>query len=178
MLLAVALLAAIKFGLMPVLQWQEDKLLQIAAVEKRNLKSQKLMESKEQLFMQMVQTGNSYKKLAEALPIYQDQASYRLQTQVMVEQILKMDNLNTKRFFWRTELDKKLFGNLHSSSFNVNFSGKAKDLVMLHTKLATNYPEFRVLNMSNQLSKYSEKSLGRVIATLTVEAYYWRGGIN
>lgn len=178
MLIAAVLLSAIKFGLLPVLEWQDDVLQQIAAVEKRNFKSQKLLEDKDQLEMKMVQIGAGYNKLAQSLPVYPDQSSYRLETQLMIEQVLKIDDFHTKQFFWRTDLDKNHFGNLYSSSFNIDFIGSAKKFVLLQTKIAANYPEFRVLNMSNRLSGYSETSLGKIDATLTIEAYYWRGGLN
>lgn len=174
----VVVLAGVKFGLLPVLDWQADKLEQIDSIERRNEKAQRLLDQQQAIFMQLASTGKQYKQTAEAFPVYPESATFRLQSQVMFEQILKQDELSTRRFFWRSDTDTQVQGNLHKAAFNASVYGSAKNFVMLQSKLAHQYPDYRMTNMSLNLSNYNEKSLGRVNVTFTVESYYWKGSIN
>ncbi len=178
MLGAVILLSAVKFALLPLLQWQNETLEQIASIETRNAKAQKLLADKDAMMAELTQLGTKYNNLAQSIPVYPDSASFRLETQMMFEQVLKMEHFRPKQFYWREDTDTQLFGNFYSASFNVNFLGGAKDFALLQSKLAYNYPEYRILNMSNSLSGFKADSLGRADVSLTVEAYYWKGGVN
>jgi hypothetical protein len=118
----------------------------------------------------------NYQDLVATYPSYSDSPTFRLQTQISFETLLKSNKLRQKKFFWRSNEDEQLFGTLHKAKFNVNFNGKAKDFALFHSRLAAEHRQFKVLNMSASLRAQKPDSLGRVKGSFTVEALYWLGG--
>lgn len=175
LLFFVVVLAGIKFGLLPVVQWQGETMEEISAIERRNAKAEALLSNQQQLFMNLANKDKAYKALASQFSSFADSSSFRLETRIMFDQILKMDKLNTKRFFWRGDEDEQVSDNLYSASFNATIYGKVKDFAMLQSKLANNYPAYRINNMSGNLSNHTDKSAGQIEVTVTIEAFYYKG---
>ena len=177
-LLAIAaiFLGLIKFALMPVLEWQNDLIEQTAQLERRNNKSQDLLLKQPNMEANLEQVKQTYQQLVATYPRFSDTPSFRLETQIRFESLLKAGNLRQKKFFWRSNEDEQVFGTLHKAKFNVNFIGQGKDFALFHARLAAEHRQFKVLNMSAALRTQKADSFGRVKGSFTVEALYWLGG--
>lgn len=172
------LLILVKFALLPIIQWQNQKVDDIRQYDRRNVKAQNLLANKEKIFMRMATLDKAYQSEAKPFPSFEDKASFRLETQMMFDMLLKQYGLSRTQFFWRDSEDKQVFDNLYKAKFNVDFGGKLKDFALFHTALVTSNPNYRIANMSLRIAKQSDKSMGTVNATLTIEAFYWLGGIQ
>ncbi|NQZ05996.1 MAG: hypothetical protein HRT35_02450 [Algicola sp.] len=173
---AALLLALIKFGLLPIVQWQNNTIDEIYQIERRNAKAEYLLGSQEQIMMKLVELDSSFKEKAEIYPNYTDQPSFRLETQIMFEMLLKQQNLSQNQFFWRDSEDKQVFGTLHKAKFNVSFTGTLKDFALLQSSLLDMNKQFKIANMALNVRGQSAKSFGYVRASISVDAYYWLGG--
>jgi hypothetical protein len=173
---AAVLLALIKFGLLPIVEWQNQAIDEIYQIERRNTKAENLLGSQAQMMMKLVQLDGSYKQKADIYPGYTDQPSFRLETQIMFEMLLKQQNLSQTQFFWRDSEDKQVFGKLHKAKFNINFTGLLKDFALLQSSLLDMNKQFKIANMALNVRGQSAKSFGYVRASISVDAYYWLGG--
>lgn len=173
----VLILVGIKFAVMPVIEWQNDTIEQIAQHQKRVDKSERLIASTPELLQQLTGLGQDYKTQTEAYPLYSDSMIFRLETQMKFEMLLQSEGLRKLRFFWRSEVDDVAFNHLYSASFNVDVAGSVKDMALFHSKLINEYPQFKVRNMSHALrsNTQNDKSMGYASSTFTIIAYYWRG---
>lgn len=176
LVVAASLLGVIKFALLPVIAWQNQTIEQIQQIEARNEKSQRLLQQEPDLIKGLQQSNESYAALVDTYPSFADSPSFRLETQINFEALLKSANLRQKKFFWRSEQDEKVIGSLYSAKFNVNFSGKAKDFAILHAQLAKSQRQFMIQNMSIPMRRQTPDSLGSVNGSLTIKALYWQGG--
>ena len=177
LLVVVLMLVGIKFAVMPILDWQNETVEQITQHQTRVDKAQRLIDSQPQLLQQLVSTQQDYQAKVGSYPQFPDSTIFRLETQMNFELLLKTEKLRHNRFFWRSEVDEVAYGDLHFASFNVDFTGNLKDVALFHSKLANEYPQFKVLNMSNEVRNrtQTEKSMGFSSSTFTIAAYYWRG---
>ncbi|MCJ8272063.1 MAG: hypothetical protein MJK04_22035 [Psychrosphaera sp.] len=171
-------LAVIKFGLLPVIDWQNQLVDEIYQVERRNIKAQNLLSSQDQIFMKLATLDGGYKQKAKIYPVFIDQPSFRLETQKLYEMLLKQYNLHQTQFFWRDSEDKNAFGSLHKAKFNVNFNGTLKDFALLQSRLLAVNKQYKIANMSLNVRAQTAKSFGQVRAAITVEAFYWLGGVQ
>ena len=112
-------------------------------------------------------------------PVYPRFASaedFHIETQMMFDNLLKQQDLKSTRFFWRKQVDEEIFPGMYKGTFNISVSGKLKDFALLHGKLVSENPSYRILNFGAQVKKQSQQSIGNVQVTFTVAAYYWLGG--
>lgn len=168
-------LVGIKFLLMPVIDWQDQLIDTTAQVEKRNLKAENLLASESDIIMQLAETDKQLKALFDLYPKYPDSTIFRLDTQTKLEKMLRQHSLRQTQFFWRTDEDEQVKGQLYMATFNVNFVGKAKVFAAMHTKIAAEQKHFRVRNMRINYRGQKAESFGYADVILTIEAYYWRG---
>jgi hypothetical protein len=169
-------LATIKFALLPIIDWQNQVIDEIYQVERRNIKAENLLSNQDQIFMKLATLDGGYKQKAEIYPVFLDQPSFRLETQILFELLLKQYNLRQTQFFWRDSEDTNAFGTLHKAKFNVNFNGKLKDFALLQSALLAINKQYKMANMSLNVRGQTAKSFGSVRAAITVEAFYWLGG--
>ena len=95
----VLLLVAIKFGLLPVLDWQNQSINEITQVERRNAKAENLLKNKDQIFMRLAKINNLYKAKAETYPSFEASIAFRLETQVLFDILLQQNDLRKTQFF-------------------------------------------------------------------------------
>lgn len=176
-MVVVLVLVAIKFAVMPVIDWQNDIIEEITQHQKRVDKSERLIASGPELLQKLSSFSQEYKTQTEAYPSFADATLFRLETQMSFEILLKADNLRKLRFFWRSDVDEVAFDNLYTASFNVDVSGSIKDIALFHSRLIHEYPQFKVRNMSHSLraNTQNDKSMGVASSTFTINTYYWRG---
>jgi len=175
LIMVALLLVGVKFVLMPVIDWQNQTIEQIEQVERRNLKSQKLLSKQDELLVGMAAADKKYREQKETFPSYVDSTMFRLETQIKYENLLKSHGLRQSNFFWRGDQDEQVFGSLYKGRFNVSFNGKLKQFAILHSKLAEQMREYKVLNYNAGVQMQKQQSMGAVNATLTIDAYYWLG---
>jgi hypothetical protein len=176
MLPMVVTLLLIKFGLLPVVEWQNDLLADIEQYEQRNTKAQRLLNSEAELVKKMSVKSEEYLAQEKAYPNFAASEDFHIETKMRFDILLGQFNLKVTQFFWRSTTDEEIFPGMYKARFNINFIGKTKDFALLQARLGTDEKAFRIVNFSNLISKQSATSMGMVKSTLTVEAYYWLDG--
>jgi hypothetical protein len=171
----VAVLLLLKFVLMPVFAWQNERVLDIASHEQKNAKVARLLASESQIKSQLEALSSNYSRDKKQIAHFSSAASFRIETKMNVDILMQDHSLYVRRFNWREKLDKEIFPGMYMASFTVNFAGKAKDFARLHAQLSTTNKGFRLTNFGLQVTKQSAQSMGRVRGSATIEAYYWLG---
>ncbi len=172
----VAVLLLIKFAVMPIFDWQAEKIDQINSLHKREVKAAELLAQKEHL-MQQVQLVE--KKLADqqqAFPTFATSEDFRLETQKLLEELLKKHELNVKQIFWRNNKDVDVMEGMYKARVSVRMYGKVKDFALLHADVVTDTPSVKVVAMGLQTKQQSKTSAGTFKGVITFEAIYWRKG--
>ena len=125
------MLLLIKFGLLPVLSWQNKMLVDIEQYEKRNNKAQNLLDSKAELIEQLDLLRQSYQTQKQGYPRFAATEDFHIETKVMFDKLLNEFNLKVKRFFWRDSTNEEVFSGMYKARFNVDFTGRFKDFALL-----------------------------------------------
>jgi hypothetical protein len=172
----VAILLLIKFVLAPVVEWQNETLIEIERYEKRNEKTQRLLNGETQLLSSLAAVDKEYKLQAEAYPRFNTIADFHIETKIVFDMLLKQNRLKVTQFFWHDSVDKAVFPGMQLGRFNVSFIGNFKDFALLQAKLGSSEKAFRIVNFSTQVKNQSDASVGTVNGTFTIETYYWLGG--
>ena len=110
LLIVLAILMGIRWLVVPIFTWQEQQLLQKQLLEKRVSRVTELLlndSNYEGLFAAAdVAADNAKAKLFEVA----DEASFKLEQQVLIERIIKSHDVTVSNFGWNPEVVKDDFG--------------------------------------------------------------------
>lgn len=110
LLIVLAILMGIRWLVVPIFTWQEQQLLQKQLLEKRVSRVTELLlndSNYEGLFAAAdVAADNAKAKLFEVA----DEASFKLEQQVLIERIIKSHDVTVSNFGWNPEIVKDDFG--------------------------------------------------------------------
>jgi len=167
----VALLILVKFAVMPIMQWQDN-----AVVELRNL--QKKLGKVSQVLGSEDKTGEVNQQVAEQLAAaqqlffaHQSQSAFELAQQQYFEALTEKHNLRSRNFGWQNVSQRD---DLALTRFQaaIRIDGKLKDIIALFVELETQTKRIEIVGFNISPKSQSEKSLGRVrSARITIALY-------
>lgn len=155
---AIALLVIIKFVFIPILDWQDNALTDIALQQRKVAKINLLVQSKDVLTDQETELIEHLQRLNKRFYSQQNGNSFKRKIQKTIEDDLKLRKLKIKNIGWQTTTDNPI-APLTQYSINYSFSGKGVDMVnyILAINASDKYSQVAVLNIS-----FSEQRQGRL----------------
>lgn len=172
MLGLILLLATIKFGVVPLLEWQEAKVVSIGKLEERLLKTERLLLNKDE-------TLSTINTISQEISAYDelifkpssDEVQFKLGQQEIIEELFTKNGLSVSRTSWLTSVQKVGYEEL---MMEMTVTGSFKQLMRALLVSETMKPKIALANFTLNVSRMraSSKRLGRVSGKITFTV--WR----
>ncbi len=166
----VALLVVIKWGYIPLSDWQNALYFEVKQKQKRLLKSSRVLEKSDLYNQQNIQLQSSLAIANDVFFNEQDDSLFKLEQQKFVEQLLSKSNLTLTRIVWENTLES-VEPKIKHYKMNVFFSGRATDMVRYVTELEQHKPYIEVSDFIFNIKKSHQAPLGNVSGNLTLNLY-------
>lgn len=137
----VALLAVVKFVLLPLQQQQQALYQQLESSTKRVQRSEALLAEKETLLQWQSRQQQELQQLLQPFPLVDSAAQYRLQLQQQLQQLAAANQVSVTFFDWLTDTPLQVF-NLQRSRISWRVEGDASKVMQLHLQLEQQFPQF------------------------------------
>ncbi|REL30228.1 hypothetical protein [Thalassotalea euphylliae] len=176
MLGVIAFLAAIKFILLPVLDWQEDKLTSIGVLEERLLKTERLLSNESKMAEAVSSLSVKVGGLDDLLFTQgQDVVQFQLGHQEVIEGLLSENKLSVKRTSW---LMPSKTDEYEEHKVEITVSGSFKQLMTSLLAIEGLKPKVALASYTMNISRMKASSLrlGRVSGKITFAVWRKPGG--
>ncbi|MDO6426501.1 hypothetical protein Q4489_05720 [Thalassotalea sp. 1_MG-2023] len=167
LLLIVALLAVIRFVIVPIFEWQEEKIDDIDAKITRLDKAENVINRQAKLTTLLSDVQQSNEETEVLYHNFTSTNAMKLSLQQQVEKIFSQHSVKIKNFTWPNELP----GNITELRAKVFFDGNTKDLAKLHLALSAQTKLFNIAEWTIHIRKMKEDSLGVASGSLVFSAY-------
>ena len=169
--LLIALLV-IKFVLVPIFDWQQEKISQIEITEQRLIKTQKVIERLpliEEAFEKLQQQTTKQQALLFKEPTLNN---FKLKLQQNIESHFAEHALKVNNFSWVAELPEQI----SEARAEVSFDGQMKDFATLQLAIARLPQILNILQWQIRVDRMDDESLGKVNGKLLIAAYNINSG--
>jgi hypothetical protein len=179
MLGIVTALLIIRFGIVPIAKWQDEKIVNIKQSTQRLNKANNVIARLPQINIALTELQAVNEKSRRNFIEQPSMATFKLQQQQQIESLLKKFNITVKNFNWVTDIS----GKISQSRAKVNFEGQTADLIKLHLAIATLPAFIKVVQWTTYIKKKrkhrslknaddrNENSLGNASGHLVLIAY-------
>ena len=163
----LVLLIAIRFAVLPLLDWQQTRISEIRSKQAQLGKTIDLVNSygDYQLLASKLKTEKS--KLAPLF--YEDSDDTRLQIQKDIEKVFSDHNLTIERFNW--VLDVRVESGLRTLRVLVGFNGQLDDVMKTLLDISSHKKIARQVEWRQNLTKTRETDVGRSKGHVTLEFF-------
>ncbi|WP_448546876.1 hypothetical protein [Thalassotalea fusca] len=167
LLLCLVVIAIIKFAIVPIYDWQAQKLNKIALLEKRFSKIENVLENKENA-IELLQKLQKNKSIETSLFFkYAPGAQFKIEQQKRLESVLGELNLQADNFAWQTiEHIDALDADMYSAE--LRFSGKVTNAIKLMIALEAISPYHQISDFNYGIKRQRKNDLGRVTGKITL----------
>ena len=162
MLSVVAILAGMKFVIMPIVEWQDEKISVMHRQETQLNKGLTLLEGKETLVSSLTALSKKREALSkELLGEDQNATSYQLRVQKVINTLIEKNDLRARNSNWLTPLDK---GGIEEHRLELSFSGKQKNFIQFLLDIEQQKPKIAVYELTSGISNMATQrgNLGNV----------------
>lgn len=166
----VLLLAALRFLIVPWMDYQDEQRQQLETLTKRLVRSEALLEFKEQLYQQKDKQDIVVAKFTGKLEQSASVQQYQLELQQRLQQLIENKNAKLELFDWLSDSDLKAL-NMHRARINLRFTGQLSDVIGIHLMIEQQFPFAQILDLNT--SWIGNLGKGRnVTVTMLIEADY------
>jgi len=166
----LVILIALKFLIVPLFDWQNSQLAQLANLQKRAVKSQNVIINQSQI-NQAQQTINAQLKAVNSLFVdYQRESEFKLAMQQQIEQTIANNQLQINTSSWLPSITVAN-NQLIRHQLRLNLKGKMRDFINFITLLESKTPKVELKSLNINLKGQNNESLGRVEGTIELAFY-------
>ncbi len=166
----ILLLAALRFLIVPWMDYQDEQKQQLETLTKRLVRSEALLEFKDQLYQQKDQQDIVVGQFTDQLEQSTSVQQYQLELQQRLQQLIETRNAKMELFDWLSDSDLKAFS-MHRARINLRFTGQLSDVIALHLMIEQQYPHAQILDLNTSWT--GDLTKGRNLnVTMLIEADY------
>ncbi len=166
----ILLLAALKFLIVPWMDYQDEQKQQLETLTKRLVRSEALLEFKDQLYQQKDKQDTAVAQFTDKLEQSVSVQQYQLEFQQRLQQLIETKNAKLELFDWLSDADLKAF-NIHRARINLRFTGQLSDVMAIHLMIEQQFPYAQILDLNT--SWVGDLTKGRNLSvTMLIEADY------
>lgn len=171
----ITLLLFLKFILIPLIQWQDNQINTVAMLERKIEKVDNLLLSDNVLNEQYLALSNALSNLEHEIFLYQEESTFQLKQQKIVESNLLKNILKVSSIGWQNTVELTQLP-LLQFSLEYRISGKTNNVVEYLTQLKAQdkTPDIQALNFS--FRNQNQGKLGSVSARIRVTYYMFKNG--
>jgi hypothetical protein len=165
LLAIVASLLLIKWGVQPVLDWQQQVKLEIEQDYLNLQKTRRIIQAKSEFEQQANELRSIENNLT--LRFAAQTADFQINTQRQIEELFKTLGIKIESFSWLSQSDRK-YG---AVSFQVQISGKLEDFMSLQLKLRTNNTPYTISEYRVRRKSTRDADIENLQGTLNVSVF-------
>lgn len=167
LLLVLIALVAVKFIIVPIIEWQDEKLVEIQTKERQLSKTISVIDREPLVNDALALVKNRTSKQLNFYYAEPSMDAFKLVAQQNIESVFLKQELKVTNFNWTNEIE----GDISEVRAKVSFEGRTKDLASLQLELALfdkliNVPQFNVY-----VERMRTDSLGKARGTMTLVLY-------
>lgn len=162
---AAGLLMVIKFALLPIVSWQNDKISELQAKFRQLEKVTKILEN-QSIYSESLSTLRS-RLSEETARFYIDNARAQLIIQTDVEQVFARNNVTLDGFSWGVDAS----GPIRIMRATVRFSGRTSNMIRSFWELERLPRRVKLVESRQQLKTFGGDGLGGTKGSATLEFY-------
>ncbi len=166
----MAALFVVKFVLVPVLEWQNDTLANISALEKRLYKINKVLADEKESAGNNTLLNAELQKIDQIFIPYQSEANLKLTQQKKIEDLIKEYNINLSNIGWQTITDIPELS-IKRYSLQVVFAGKAESAVNFINRIESQPYFIGLSEITLTLRGQTKERLGQLRGKLVLEFF-------
>lgn len=159
-------LLAARFVLVPWLEWQDERLIELKTLNKRLERSEALLSAKELVSSQAGQAESAVEALLQGIAVTPAAAEYKISFQQLLQQQLENLQVQLLLFEWNSDRSLDVF-NLQRGRINLRLKGTYPNLLRAHAQLEHNFAGLQIRELragwSEALRASSEVELQLVI---------------
>ncbi|GAB3037603.1 hypothetical protein [Bowmanella dokdonensis] len=166
----LVILAMLRFGLAPWLQWQEDKHQEIILLQKRTSKGLAILNNQQAFSQQLAELESAEEQLRQSVFAAEAESAFQLARQREIEQLLNTFELKADRISWMASVPvvgAPLWQ--HTASFSID--GKTENIVRWHLAMEQQNPVIHISTFDVRLERQTSRSLGRARAEYRLVFY-------
>ncbi|MBE0360565.1 MULTISPECIES: hypothetical protein [Pseudoalteromonas] len=167
---ALALLIILKFIIVPLFDWQNEQLSQLANLQKRASKSQNVIINQNQISKSQQQINAQLKAINSLFISYKSEAEFKLAMQQQIEQTIASKQLQINTSSWLPSL-LVANGQLMRHQLRLNIKGSTLNYIKLITLLENTAPKAELKTFNINLNGQNNEQLGRVEGTIELAFY-------
>lgn len=161
----LALLALMKFIIVPIFEWQDDILNQSQDLQFKLDKSKSYINNLDKLENQKVKLQEDLTVKLESVERFQVLPRYQIAKQKQLEQLFAEKKMTIKSLVWRdpVELEKGM-----QLSVVIQFSGKLKDYISMQMALAGYSSSIEIGIIGLSIRNQTQQSLGSATGNMVI----------
>lgn len=168
---ALLLLAAMKFAVLPWMQWQEEKAANVSLLSAQLSKGWALLEHQAALQQRLQKLQESEQQLLSQV-VYRDDSStaFQLRLQKQLDELMAKHNLSVRNSNWLSPVQR---GTMQEHRLEMGLSGELKQLLAFMADVEQVTPKLTILEASSQISNMrpNAKKLGDFNGRILIGAW-------
>ncbi|SEK46974.1 hypothetical protein SAMN05216262_101434 [Colwellia chukchiensis] len=167
LLLVLLVLLIARFVIVPIVDWQDEKLASIAANSNNLHKSEQVIARSEKIATELAHVKQLNQTLSDKYFQQANLNDFKLKLQQQLESLFSQHNLKVKNFSWVAHIP----GDVVQERANISFEGEIKNVVALQLAMAQLPQLLQIIQWNFPIRNMSETSLGTTRGQLLVAAY-------
>lgn len=171
LLIAIAVLAIVKFVGQPVWEWQVEMQQQAATKKRQAVRMNQVLSQQESLSSELQEAQSSLEQLTTVFPKPPSIDALKLRIQQQIGELAKTNKVDVDLVNWGAELPSDVEG-IAKQQLNLELSGATKALSLFHTELLS---RFANIEQSSAELSFRGSLLKSKVGTLTLslEVFHW-----
>lgn len=163
LLVILGLIIFVKFVLVPVIEWQDEAVLQLSALHKRLNKSESFINELPKLTSEKEKLASYLNQLKSNVDTYSNISNYQIGKQKDIETLFKQNSLTIKSFNWQDTIETDKGSQL---KLMIQYSGMLKDFLSLHLQMSKFNQSVEVTNLGLNIRGQDEASMGIITGSI------------
>ena len=163
LLVILALIILTKFAVFPLIDWQDETLVQLNSLNKKIAKSENHINNFAQLESDQKKLRDYLASLKNDIDTYQDISTYQIAKQKEVETLFNESTLAIKSFNWQDSIET---GSGAQLKLMIQYSGLLKDFLNFHLKISQFNQSVEITNLGLNIRGQEGGSMGVITGSI------------
>lgn len=165
LLVSVAILVLLKFVVLPIIEWQNEMILEAGHLQKKIDKSKSHIKRMPELYEYQRQLEASLTLVKAKVERYNNENRYQISKQREFESLFKKHKLTITSSHWKDVIKSE-----EGATFQLQmqFRGMLKDLIVLQTEINLMRPSVTIGNLGVNIQGQQPNSLGSMTGNMVV----------
>jgi len=166
----IFVLIIMKFIVLPIFEWQDDKLSNIRLLEKKQIKVQQVLANQQEYIEANDNLFTIFNQVNSVFSHYKNESAFKLAQQKNIEKLLAEFNLKSQNIGWKgVSLVEQL--QLQRFQVGIQFKGKSIDVINFIIALEKQPKWIDIIDFNFSIKGQKEGTIGRMDGRINMNMY-------